>query len=651
MVTKSLNLWISPVCLVYNLSMRMLIENASVSFGGTEVLKKFNMQINDGEKIAIIGGNGAGKTTLLKLISGEILPDAIVGQETQGIRVVGDTKIGYMKQATIEDANASLQEELLKAYKHILKIKEDLEKQEQIISENPSEKEINKYVELQQLFELNGGYTYQKEYNSALTGFGFSEEDKLKKLSQFSGGQQTKIALLKLLLSKPDILILDEPTNHLDIKMIEWLEQYLLNYKKVVIIVSHDRLFIDKVSNIVYELENGKMIKYVGNYTKFVETKQQKLLQQEKEYKRYEEEVNRLQGLADRFRYKATKAAMAQSKLKQIERLEVVEKPTSQYKKSFRANIQPQVESSNEVIKFDKLQFGYSNAFGEISGRVYKGDRVAIIGANGTGKSTLLKTIVGLIPLIGGKIKFGQNLEIGYFDQQTAAIKATNETILENYQKEFPYLTTQEARTDLGAFLFTQDEVHKDLSCLSGGELVRLALCKILKKKPNFLILDEPTNHMDINSRETLEELLSEYRGTILFVSHDRYFVKKLATGIIAFDEFGCNYYYNTSYHDYMTGYQRKLNSLVATTKEVVKNVECKPAKNKQPEKQRQKEVARLEKKILILESEIKALNNEYNNPDICSDVDKLLEIQDKILVKQEELDKLNEDWFNLMEE
>lgn len=643
--------------------MKIRLNDVSVSFGEKTVLSHINFEVNDTDKVALIGRNGCGKSTLIRVITGEQEIDKVdESTKINRIEKTGSFKVGQIKQITFDDDNATLESEVLKAYSNILDTKNKMTELEKELEHNSNAKLIEKYTRLCEDFDRLGGFTYKKEYNKALKNFGFSEEDKQKKIGEFSGGQRTKIALIKLLLSKPDILILDEPTNHLDILAIEWLESYLADYKKAVIVVSHDRAFLDKFVNVVYEIERGKIKRYAGNYSKFVEIKEAEYQKQLKDYNAYTAEVNRLQTLADRFRYKATKATMAQSKLKQIDRMEVVEKPESADMRAFHANTDPMRESSTMVLRAEELVLGYDKPLATISFRLNKGERLGIIGGNGCGKSTLLKTIMGKVPPLGGKVVFGTSLDIGYFDQQTVTANVCDQTVLDNYTHEFPDLTLTEARTDLGSFMFTQDDVFKNLQELSGGELVRLALCKIFKRRPNLLILDEPTNHLDIVGKEALENMLLKYKGTILFVSHDRYFVKKLATSLIKFEN-GKAEFIKSNYEEMKAKEERSAvepKTLKEETIEEIKNInkeveEEKPKVNEYLlNKERAKKEARakkVEKEISALETEILVLSDEYKNPDICSDFVKLMEIETAIVSRQTKIEKLTEEWFELTSE
>lgn len=513
------------------------IKDGAVEFGAVPILRKVNFEVRGNEKIAIVGRNGCGKTTLLKLIASEIelsRVDGEIGTITKGARV----EIGYLRQNAFADTSKTVDEEIREVFREILSMKERLDTLLSQMQGSTDTDLLDTYNRLHDRFEAEGGYFYEKEYNSLLVAFGFSLDDKNRPLCEFSGGQLTKLAFIKLLLSKPDILLLDEPTNHLDITTVEWLEEYLKNYKKAVVVVSHDRMFLDKIAEVVYEIEYGETTRYVGNYSKFALQKEQSYELRLKAYKAQRAEIARLEALIEKFRGTPTKVSMTDSKLKQIEHMVKLAEPRKFDTRSFRADFKPNRDTGKEVLVLDKLSFGYDEPLGSLSFTLYKGDRVGIIGGNGLGKSTLVKTIVGKLKRLGGSFMTGHQVDIGYFDQQMAQY-TSQKSVLDDFWDEFPSLSETEARRALGAFMFTQDDVFKSVSSLSGGERVRLALCKLLQTKPNFLILDEPTNHMDMIGKETLENMLSEFEGSILFVSHDRYFVKKLAKSLIVFENGG----------------------------------------------------------------------------------------------------------------
>ena len=628
--------------------MLLKITNGCVAFGVKVVFSGIDFEVNKGEKIALVGRNGSGKTTLLKLIIGEYELTKLDNGEDSSITKSGNVDIGYLKQVTFEDESITLEDEVKKAYKNITEIENSLEKLLIEIETNPSGEALTKYSVLQERFRLLDGYSYKKEYEIAIKQFGFTEEDKAKQLSDFSGGQRTKIAFIRLLLSKPDILLLDEPTNHLDIDAIEWLEGYLKTYKNAVVIVSHDREFLDKTVSIVYELERGKITRYSGNYSDFAEKKRIDWEKQQKEYIFQQKEIARLSGLIERFRYKASKAAMAQSKLKQIEQMDIVEAPEVADTRSFYVNFEPEYRSVKLVLSAKDLVIGYDKPLSTISLDITRGEKVGILGGNGLGKSTFLKTIVNKLPPLSGKFFIGERVKIGYFDQRMAQYKSDKD-VLDEFWDEFPKLTQTEVRSALGAFLFTGDDVFKPVNALSGGEKVRLELCKIFKRRPNFLILDEPTNHMDIISKETLEKKLKDYTGTLLFVSHDRYFIKQIATSVFVFEDDDTKLY-PYGYEYYMEQAAKKTieqkPSVIKEKKE--KKGYTTPAKEKA---RREAKIKKLEENLAECDEKIAKLKSEINSDEVVSDYLRLTELH-KELVEQEALNlRYMEKWDMLMDE
>lgn len=624
--------------------MQIKIQNGTVDLSGEPILKKVNIEINTESKIGIVGRNGCGKTTLLRLISGELSiskddPDNV------GYHIVsGKPVIGSLSQMTFKDDSVTMLQEIRSAYSEILSMKDRLAVLHEAMDREPSEENINSYTTLLDRFTLEGGFYFEKEYEAAIKRFGFTDAEKMKPLTDFSGGQRTKIAFLKLLLSKPDLLLLDEPTNHLDVEAVSWLEEYLASYKKAVVIVSHDRMFLDKTVNEIYEIEHGKTHRYHGNYSKFTEQKAVIRQQQAREYEEQQKEIARLNELIEKFRYKANKAAMAQSKIKYLERMELIEKPESYDNRTFHAEFEPDFQSVKDVLTVRDLSIGYTKELSKVSFDVKKGQHVGIIGGNGKGKSTLLKTIVGAIPSLGGSYIIGGNVKIGYFDQQMAQF-SSNKTVLDDFLDAFPHLTNFEARSALGAFLFTGDDVFKTVDMLSGGERVRLALCKIFKKKPNFLILDEPTNHMDILGKETLEAMLSEYSGTLLFVSHDRYFVKKVAHHILSFNEDETKWFefgYD-EYEEYMN--KPKVEEIKDISPVKSKRNYTTPGKEKA---KRERAIKKAEALIEKLEAELDSLQNEIQKEENISDYVKLTELQVQIDEKEMLLLEAMEELENL---
>ena len=626
------------------------IVNGSISYGAETILEEINFQIREKDKIAIVGRNGSGKTTLLKAIVDNSMLEEGIGEEKFGVYIQGSPIIGYLKQIDFEDPSSTLLDEILKVYKPLV----DLEKKIEVMSKNLNEETnpelIKSYTEAMDRFELLGGYTYKKEYEIAIKKFGFTKEDESKRIDQFSGGQRTKIAFLKLLLSKPDILLLDEPTNHLDIVTIEWLEEYLKNYKKAVVIVSHDRMFLDRIVNKVYEIEYGSITEYTGNYSSFEIQKRQNYEKQLKDYEYQQAEIKRLKGIADRFRYKPTKAKMALSKLKQIERMNIIEEPNKYDLKAFHANFNIEVESGEDVLTVKDLEIGYEKTLAKLSFNLYKGQKLGIIGENGIGKSTLLKTLNGNIPKLNGEFKFGYNVNKGYFDQQME-FENPEDTVFDEFYKKFPNLTTTQIRTILGSFLFSGEDVFKKINMLSGGEKGRLQLCEIFKKGPNLLLLDEPTNHMDIVGKETLEDMLKEYKGTVIFVSHDRYFVNKIANCILEFEK-GKVTFYDGSYEDYMQSKELKNDVETYNNQEDVKQEKKTNNQyfiNKEINKLKAK-INKLEKEIEEKENKIKNLQEEMLKEEYSTDYVKLKEMQDEIQDLNEQIDKKMQEWEDLNE-
>ena len=539
------------------------ISNGAVAFGDDVILHSIDFEIRNTEKIAIVGRNGCGKTTLLKLISGEVEMEKLDSDESAFIAKAGNPEIGYLKQIAFDDPDVTLEQEVRKCFVKMDERKAELARAAAELEHDYSDEKVARYTAMEEAFKDDGGYYYEKEYEVMIRKFGFSDDERKKPIRDFSGGQQTKIAFIKLLLSKPDILLLDEPTNHLDVTTIEWLEGYLKSYPKAVVVVSHDRMFLDNVVDVVYEIEYGTARRYPGNYTNFIARKKENFDKQMKDHIAQQKEIERLQRMVTRFKGKPTKTSMAQSKQKAIDRMVIIEAPDKYDNKTFHANFQPEKETGNDVLYTSELAIGYDHPLSVVSLDLKRGEKLGILGGNGLGKSTFLKTIVGKIPALSGEYRFGTNVQIGYFDQQMA-MYTSNKTVLDDFWDEYPNLTETEARNALGAFLFSGEDVFKNVNMLSGGEKVRLALCKILKTRPNVLVLDEPTNHMDIVGKETLESMLKDYKGTLIFVSHDRYFVKKVATQLLVFED-GTTNLYQFGYEQY----QEKLDREASENKNV----------------------------------------------------------------------------------
>ena len=617
------------------IKMIVQISNGTVFFGANDVFENIDFTVNEGERIALVGRNGSGKTTLLKVLTGEC--ELSSGQLIKANK----TSMSYLKQNALALSDQTIREvfdEVFSDLKQLEKQIDDLSKQ---LENNHDDKLIEKFTDLQEEYKYLGGYTYQAETLSVLSGFGFKEADLDRKVSSFSGGEKTKIAFASLLLAKPDLLLLDEPTNHLDLSTIEWLENYLAKYKKALVIVSHDRTFIDKCVNVVYELEYGSISRYAGNYSSFVEQKKNNLIKQEAAYKRQQKDIKRLEELIEKFRYKKNKAAFAQSKIKYLERMERIEDPKKADTKSFKAKFVCGVRGGKNVLSLDHYKIGYDKPLAEITLEIHKGDRICVMGDNGTGKSTLLKTIIDEVESLGGYKMFGHQIEVGYFDQNLANFHSGN-TVLEELWNDYPDLDMYKVRSVLGTFLFTSDEVFKEVNVLSGGEKVRLSLAKLMLKKANFLILDEPTNHLDIISKEALENALNEYDGTILFVSHDRYFIKKIATSCLVINKDNVEYYPD-GYKDYID---------VKVKEEIIKEKQEKEDKPlKELKKKPKYNITKLENEISLMEDILEDKRALRYEPEYYQDMNKMKELDEEIDDIHNQIHALEEKWEEAMQE
>lgn len=517
--------------------MRYQIRHAIVQYAADTILEDVNFEVHDKEKIAIVGRNGCGKTTLLKLIAGDIEMSNLDSDEECGITMAGKQNIGFLRQISFTDGEVTVEEEIKKTFAPVFVCEARMKEITELLQHNADQQLLYEYDNLQKQMEALRGYTWRQDMEIMFQQFGFPLSDLERPIGSFSGGQQTKVAFIKLLLSRPDIMLLDEPTNHLDLPTIEWLENYLKSYDKAVIIVSHDRMFLDRIIDITYEIEYHRIKRYVGNYSAFMKQKELDLIKQEKDYEEQQKEIQRLTEWIEKWKNTPTKVAATRSKRMAIEHMVKIEKPRRFDTKTFRAMFTPRIESYTDVLTTKNLSIGYDTELSCVSFLLQKKERLAIIGENGKGKSTLLKTLVGLQQPLSGSFAFGPNVEWGYFDQQKAVVNDADpeQSVLENFWEEYPDMLREQVRSALGSFLFSQEEVEKKMGQLSGGEKVRLALCKLFQTKPNLLILDEPTNHMDMLGKEALEQMLGDYEGTVLFVSHDRYFISQVATGILEF--------------------------------------------------------------------------------------------------------------------
>lgn len=628
--------------------MRYQIRHAVVQYAADVILEDVNFEIRDTEKIAVIGRNGCGKTTLLKLIAGDIQMSNPDSDEECGITMAGDQKIGYLRQISFEDGNISVEEEILKVFEPVFACEKKMKQLQEEMQLNGEKALLQKYASLQAQMEALGGYTYRKEMETMFQKFGFALEDLKRPIGSFSGGQQTKVAFVKLLLSRPDIMLLDEPTNHLDMPTIEWLEGYLKNYNKAVVIVSHDRMFLDHVIDVTYEIEYHRIKRYPGNYTSFIRQKEEAALKQEKDYEAQQKEIRRLTEWIEKWKNTPTKVTTARSKQKMIEHMVLVEKPRRFDTKAFKVQFHPRIESYTDVLAAKKLEIGYDSLLSQVTFTLKKKERIAVIGENGKGKSTLLKTVVGKIDPLGGEYQFGGNVEWGYFDQQAAVEEGADPelTVIDDFWNVYPRLKEVEVRNALGCFLFSGDDVFKKLGLLSGGEKVRLALCKMFMTRPNLLILDEPTNHMDLVGKEALETMLKAFEGTVLFVSHDRYFIKEIATGILDFADAGVDFY-DCGYEEYLERKEKirkgEIGQLGKNTANAEKNKKAagptlsdvfdkKTYYNPGRMESRLKgQIKKYEEQLSESETRLAELQLKQLDPELSADYEKLMEITNRI--------------------
>ncbi len=628
--------------------MRYQIRHALVQYGAETIIEDVNFDIHDHEKIAIVGRNGCGKTTLLKLIAGDITMANIDSDESCGIAMAGNQKIGYLRQISFEDQEISVENEILKVFEPVFACERRMKELTDIMETDHDQKWMYEYSSLQDQMEAMGGYTYRRDMETMFQKFGFDLRDITRPIGTFSGGQQTKVAFIKLLLSRPDIMLLDEPTNHLDLPTIEWLEGYLKNYNKAVVIVSHDRMFLDRIIDVTYEIEYHRIKRYPGNYTTFMKLKEEAALKQEKDYEEQQKEIKRLTEWIEKWKNTPTKVASVHSKEKQLEHMVLIEKPRRFDTKAFRGQFLPRTTSYTDVLTLKALEIGYDHVLSKVSFTLKKGERVAIIGENGKGKSTLLKTLMGQIPPLGGSYTVGTGVEVGYFDQQAAVAESMypDKTVLNDFWDMYPTLKEVEVRNALGSFLFTGEEVFKTLGQLSGGEKVRLALCKMFKMRPNLLILDEPTNHMDLVGKEALENMLKNYTGTILFVSHDRYFIKEIATGMLDFKQ-DKTVFYDCGYEEYLERLQKEelkqqqLNQAKEEAERNEKKSDKTPTLNDVFDKKTyynpgkilsrlKQQMAKYEKQLEESEQRLADLQMQIMDPALASDYTKLMELEEQ---------------------
>ncbi|MED2787633.1 ABC-F family ATP-binding cassette domain-containing protein [Bacillus thuringiensis] len=637
------------------------VNGLSKLYGAETILANIKLEVQTKDRIALVGRNGAGKSTLLKIIAGESSHD---GGE---IIKPKDVSIGYLAQNTGLETSLTIWDEMLTVFTHLQqmetklrRLEQEMGKEENFSNEAIYERLLADYDQLQLNYKDQGGYQYEADIRSILSGLGFPVETHQTTISTLSGGQKTRLALGKLLLTKPDLLILDEPTNHLDIETLTWLEQYLQGYPGAILIVSHDRYFLDKLVTQVYEISNKESRRFVGNYSKYLDLKSALYEQEMKRYEKQQDEIAKLEDFVQKNIARASTTKRAQSRRKQLDRMELLTRPLGDSKSaSFHFDIEKQ--SGNDVLQVKDATIGYDEdpIIENVTMRLTRGDSVALVGPNGIGKSTLLKSIVNKLPLLNGDVSFGSNVSVGYYDQEQANL-TSSKRVLNELWDEYPLQPEKEIRTILGNFLFTGDDVLKPVSSLSGGQKARLALAKLMMQKSNLLILDEPTNHLDLNSKEILENALIDYPGTLLFVSHDRYFINRVTTTVVELSTEGAQEYLGD--YDY---YVEKKNEMIeraafeqqeqqenqapvqkTVAQEKLNYLEEK--ERKQLERQRTRKIEELEQNILNLEEEIATLEDQLCLPEIYADYEKASEITTKKQTLQEQLETCMAEWEEL---
>ncbi|EJQ39802.1 hypothetical protein IEI_05621 [Bacillus wiedmannii] len=630
-------------------------------YGAETILTNIKLEVQTKDRIALVGRNGAGKSTLLKIIAGELSHD---GGE---IIKPKDVSIGYLAQNTGLETSLTIWDEMLTVFTHLQqmetklrRLEQEMGKEENFSNEATYERLLADYDQLQLDYKDQGGYQYEADIRSILSGLGFPVETHQTTISTLSGGQKTRLALGKLLLTKPDLLILDEPTNHLDIETLTWLEQYLQGYPGAILIVSHDRYFLDKLVTQVYEISNKESRRFVGNYSKYLDLKSALYEQDMKRYEKQQDEIAKLEDFVQKNIARASTTKRAQSRRKQLDRMELLTRPLGDSKSaSFHFDIEKQ--SGNDVLQVKDATIGYDDdpIIEHVTMRLTRGDSVALVGPNGIGKSTLLKSLVNKLPLLNGDVSFGSNVSVGYYDQEQANL-TSSKRVLNELWDEYPLQPEKEIRTILGNFLFTGDDVLKPVSSLSGGQKARLALAKLMMQKSNLLILDEPTNHLDLNSKEILENALIDYPGTLLFVSHDRYFINRVTTTVVELSTEGAQEYLGD--YDY---YVEKKNEMIeraafeqqeqqenqapvqkTVAQEKLNYLEEK--ERKQLERQRTRKIEELEQNIVEFEEGIATLEDQLCLPEIYADYEKASEITTKKQTLQEQLDACMAEWEEL---
>ena len=633
--------------------MLIQLNNVTKNFVVNEIFSNVKMEINDKDRVAIVGRNGAGKSTLLKIISGELSFDS--GERT----ISKNTTIGYLSQEFIVREDLSIYEEMITCFDEIISLEANLEKLSYELTPENIENDpglLDRFGRLQNEVLTHKDYHYKSKIESVLYGLDFTKDVFDKKISTFSGGEKTRLSMAKLLLSEPDLLILDEPTNHLDMENVAWLENYLSSYNGAIVIVSHDRYFLDKVVNVVYNLEFGKLKKYVGNYSKFLKQYEEDYEKQLKEFTSQQKDIKRLEEFVQKNIARASTSKMAKSRQKVLDKMELIDNPKKDDK---AANIEFNIkeQSGRDVLMIENLKVGYDgkqvgNAY---NFSVYKGDRIAIVGRNGIGKSTLIKTIAKKQNAISGSVHYGSKVSLGYYDQKQAEFESSK-TILNELWDEYPLMKEAEVRTVLGRFLFRGDSVLKIVRDLSGGEKARLQLAKLMLEKNNLLVLDEPTNHLDITSKQVLEDALENYEGTIVFVSHDRYFINKIANKVL--DITGDDYSIYLGNYDYYL--EKREQELIAKKlkEEKTAEVQEKVANNYVLGKEEKKRIRKLERtreelleKIESLEEKVSLVNNELTKEEVYTDAIKVQEYNEELRSFNQEIEDLNNTWLEIEEE
>lgn len=609
--------------------MILQVRNAYKSFGSQDVFTDLNLLIKRHEKVAIIGANGAGKTTLLRVFSKE------VDLDSGDVFFRSNTKTGFLDQINIVDDTVLVKDFFNDVFTEVFALQKRLEDVEKRMLTDHSDAILQQFDRIQTEFISKGGYTYETDINTMMTQFNFEVSDLDRPINTFSGGQVARLSFIRLLLSKPDILFLDEPTNHLDISTIEWLEGYLASYEGAVVLVSHDRLFLDRVCNILVDLEDGVATRYEANYTNYLKLKETAIARHNVKVAQQKKEIERLEALIEKFRYKKNKAAFAQSKIKYLDRMDKLEEKND-HKREFKAQFKAQIRGGKEVLIMDDLTVGYNKPLLSITETIERGRRFAIVGENGSGKSTLLKTIADRLPKISGEMLLGHQIHMGYFDQQLLDF-SMNKTVLEEIWDEFPELDHTEIRTALGRFLFKGEDVFKSVGVLSGGERVRLSLIKLMLSQDNFLVLDEPTNHLDIQGKEALEKALKDYDGTMLFVSHDRYFIDKIATDILVLED------------GKITHTQKTMSEVIEAEKTVQKEIKKTSKEDFVNYKRMQRTAKKLEEELIVLYEELELHRESRFDPEIYHDFERMNEVNDVIDGIHNEIKSKESDWTSIV--